>query len=427
MKKVLIIADLHHASPRIPSLCKFFPELDWEPIVLTGHPVESVDQTFRTIITPFPDRIMEWKKRLRMDPQEGVRKQLGIPFNTRYRRKALSTIAVHSVKGFITYPDAHYKWKRYALRAANQLLKKESVNAIISSSSPVTSHMIARAISTKWRLPWIADLRDLWTQNHNYHYGPIRRFFEQHLELCTLKTAQAMVTVSPLWAEDLRKLHKRDEVHSITNGFDPELLQEDKNNLTSKFSITYTGPVYTGKHDTDQFLSTLKYLLDRKVLNRKDLEIRFYGHQNELLQNQIDQYMLNDVVKQFGLIPRKEAVEKQRESQLLLLFYWNDSGVKGWYPLKVFEYLASGRPMIVTGGTGGDVVEKLVNQTGGGIYCRSRMEMVQTLSKFYLEYKEKGAVANSAMRKDQIDRYNYKNAAKSFAAILNTAVADKEG
>jgi Icc-related predicted phosphoesterase len=35
--KVLIIADLYHASPRIPSLVKYFPEFNWEPIIITGH------------------------------------------------------------------------------------------------------------------------------------------------------------------------------------------------------------------------------------------------------------------------------------------------------------------------------------------------------------------------------------------------------
>jgi len=36
----------------------------------------------------------------------------------------------------------------------------------ISSSPPVSTHLIASQLSKEQPIPWIADLRDLWTQNH---------------------------------------------------------------------------------------------------------------------------------------------------------------------------------------------------------------------------------------------------------------------
>ena len=422
MRKVLIIADLYHASPRIPSLSKYFPEFNWEPIVLTGHPPEAEDQKFRVIQTPFPDSIIEWKKRLRLHPLEGFQKQIGIPLSIRQSKWSLSTMLVNLLRGIIAYPDEHKKWKLFALKCANELHEKEKIDAIISSSSPVTSHLIANELRNKWRIPWIADLRDLWTQNHNYRYGSLRRFVEQRLELRTLKAADAVVTVSPLWAEDVRKLHKEKIVYSITNGFDPDLLRTRQNNLTSKFSITYTGPIYTGKHNTGEFLSALKDLVENKVLNPNDVEVRFYGLPDEFLTKEIDQYQLTDIVMQYGLVPRKISVEKQRESQLLLLLYWNDPNVKGWYPLMVFEYLASQRPILVTGGSGGDVVEELMNQTKAGAYCRNRMEIREYISRCYFEYKESGRVSNCNLAVDEIDKYNYKNAAKKFTEILDNLI-----
>lgn len=422
MRKVLIIADLYHASPRIPSLSKYFPEFNWEPIVLTGHPPEAEDQKFKVIQTPFPDSIIEWKKKLRLHPHDGFQKQIGIPLSIRQSKWSLSTMLVNLMRGVIAYPDAHKKWKQFALECANELLEKEKIDAIISSSSPVTSHLIASELRNKWRIPWIADLRDLWTQNHNYHYGPIRKFVEKRLELSTLKTADAIVTVSPLWAADLNMLHKGKIVYSITNGFEPDLLRTRQNNLTSKFSITYTGPIYTGKHNTGEFLSALKDLVENKVINLNDVEVRFYGPPDELLAKEIEQYQLTDIVTQYGLVPRKISVEKQRESQLLLLLYWNSPKVKGWYPLKVFEYLASQRPILVTGGPGGDVVEKLMNKTKAGVYCRNILEIKERLSQYYLEYKEKGRISNSSIEVDEINKYNYKNAAKKFTEILDNLI-----
>jgi hypothetical protein len=418
MRKILIIADLYHGSPRIPSLSKYLPEFNWEPVVISGHSPESEDEIYRVIQTPFPDNIIEWKKRLFLHPHEGFQKQMRIPLDIREKNRSFTTLLTNLFSSMITYPDYNKNWRNFAFKAANEICKSEKIDAIMSSSSPVTSHLVARDISNKWQIPWIADLRDLWSQNHNYRYGLIRRYFDRRLEIKTLKTANALVTVTPMWAEDLKNLHNR-SVFSITNGFDPALYNSKQTNLTPKFSITYTGPIYTSKHNTGDFLRALKELIDSKVILSNDLEVKIYGPINELLSQEIKQYHLYDVVKQYGVVPRKESIEKQKESQLLLLFYWNDSNVKGWYPLKMFEYLASKRPILVTGGSGGDGVEKLLRQTKAGVYCNNITDIKKHLTHFYIEYKKEGKINNSFVDDDEINKYSYRNGAKMFAEILD--------
>ena len=46
MSKVLIIADLFHASPRIPGLVKYLPEFGWQPIILTTPIGEDPESRF---------------------------------------------------------------------------------------------------------------------------------------------------------------------------------------------------------------------------------------------------------------------------------------------------------------------------------------------------------------------------------------------
>ena len=46
MKKVLVIANLFHASPRIPGLVKYLPEFGWQPIILTTHIGENLESRF---------------------------------------------------------------------------------------------------------------------------------------------------------------------------------------------------------------------------------------------------------------------------------------------------------------------------------------------------------------------------------------------
>ena len=100
------------------------------------------------------------------------------------------------------------KLETFRSQAAREILRKENIAAVISSSPPVTSHLIGGELKAEHEIPWIADIRDLWSQNHNYRYSPLRRALDRRLELKTLSKADALVTVSEPWAEKLRNLHK---------------------------------------------------------------------------------------------------------------------------------------------------------------------------------------------------------------------------
>lgn len=424
MRKVLIIADLFHASPRIPGLVKYLPELGWQATIITGTLPEPLSQEFKVIQTPFPDIVALWKKRLLLKSDRGFQEQIGIPFIIREGKNSFSNKLTTFVRGIIAYPDEHKNWEPFALKAANKLFQKEKIDAIISSSSPVTSHIIAKELKSKYRIPWIADLRDLWTQNHNYHYGWIRKLFEERLELKTLISADALVTVSPPWTKKLRFLHKRNETYTITNGFDPAKVNIPPANLISKFTITYTGQIYTGKQDPSKLLTALKDLISNGTINISNIEVKFYGPENESLGKEIKAYGLSAIVKQYGVIPREISFERQRESHVLLLLNWNDEQGKGWYPLKVFEYLAAQRPILAIGGSGDDVVKKLLDETKAGVYCKDIGDIKSSLRRFYLEYKQEKKVSYRGDIKE-INKYSYREMAKNFAEILNSLENNK--
>ena len=75
--------------------------------------------------------------------------------------------------------------------------------------------------------PWIADFRDLWTQNVDSRPNPVRPF-ERRLERKLLADADALVTVSDDWAAKLKSRYAQVPVHTITNGFDPEDFPEGR-------------------------------------------------------------------------------------------------------------------------------------------------------------------------------------------------------
>jgi glycosyltransferase involved in cell wall biosynthesis len=244
---------------------------------------------------------------------------------------------------------------------------------------------------------------------------------DKRLELKTLLPADALVTVSPLWAEELRALHKREEVYTITNGFDPDKMSKGQINLTSKFTITYTGNIYTEKQDTSKLFAALRDLISDGTIDSKDVEVTFYGPKYEWLASEIEEYGLSNIVKQYGMIPQQSVLEKQRQSQVLLLLNWEDEDEKGVYPLKVFEYLAVQRPILATGGAGEDVIKELLDETKAGVYAKDVEDTKDILGELYLEYKSKGEISSKG-NIEKINKYSYREMAKKFAEVLELSI-----
>lgn len=409
---------MFYASPRIPGLAKYLPEFGWQPIILTVPLGKDPDSRFGP-----PN---DFRRKNQVIETYGYTSGKALGLGARKRLgcvKPLLRFLYRRYSEIAHYPDKEKGWIPFAVNAGDELLKNEEVDAMISSYSPATCHLITRKLKEKHKIPWVADFRDLWTQNHNYPYTPIRKVFERRLELKTLSTADALVTTSTFWAEKLKMMHKK-ETYTITNGFDPEIMQKGRVDLTKNFTITYTGQIYTEKQDPSKLLAALKALICDGTVDPKELEVRFYGPENELLKRETERYELLDIIKQYGIIPRETSFEKQRESQVLLLLNWDDPNEKGVYTGKVFEYLASQRPILVTGGFGNDVVKELLDETKSGIYCSTVEETKNAIKNLYLEYKLKGKVTSHGVV-EKIYKYSYREMARKFAEILDNLTERK--
>jgi glycosyltransferase involved in cell wall biosynthesis len=411
MKKVLIIANLFYASPRIPGLAKYLPEFGWQSVILTTPLGENPDSHFGP-----PNDLKNTHKVIET-----------YDYSSPYGKKHLASKRYSKIRPFlkslykyyreiIQYPDAEKGWRPFAVKVGEELLQKEHMDLILSSSSPVTAHAIAKELQQRHRIPWVADFRDLWTQNHNYPYSPTRRIFERRLELKTMATADALVTVSEDWAKRLGTLHNK-RAYSITNGFDPEKISAETADLTSKFTITYTGQIYT-KQDESKFLIALTELMSEGVIEPRDVEVRFFGPEDTTLEKRIRETQLSDIVKQYGIVAREMTFEKQRESQLLLLFKWEDPRERGWHSGKIFEYLAARRPILATGGTD-DVITELLKETKAGIDAQRVEDVKNALQKSYAEYKQIGKVGYHG-NMEEINKYSYREMARRFVEIFNT-------
>ena len=107
-------------------------------------------------------------------------------------------------------------------------------------------------------------------------------------------------------------------------------------------------------------------------------------------------------------------MQKQAESHALLLLNWEDESEKSVCPSKFFEYLASNRPILATGGTHGDEIENIMEKTKSGFYACTPEEIKVALLWLYNQHSmELNSVAS------EVDKYSFRNMAKQFAEIFN--------
>jgi hypothetical protein len=426
MNKVLIITYHFPPRPTVASLrplglAKYLPEFGWKAVILTAALPGRPDPQFEVVETPRRDSsAIGWGSRLfQLDPEQALmaqtaqlKKKLGI----KSERSPLDLLLT-AIGEVTAYPDPQKGWRHFAVQAGEDILRQQNIKAIISTSPPVTTHIIAKRLKDEFKIPWVADFRDLWTQNYYYPYSPLRKRVERKLELKTLAAADALVTISQPAADDLRSLHKQKPVHSIPNGFDPAEVNTIPGNLTDKFTITYTGNLYPGKQSPEPLFAALHDLITDGSVDASDIEVRFYGPEAGWIDKQAERYGLTDMVKQFGMVPREIALNKQRESQLLLLLKWNDPKQRGAYLAKIFEYLAARRPILAVGGFP-DVVSELLNETKAGISAQAKEDVKAPLLRLYQEYKSAGTISYSG-DEAETSKYSHREMAKKFASVLD--------
>lgn len=425
MKTILVIGHLWPYSPRgskrVFGLLKYLPEFGWGPIVISGKLNADPEPGFRVIQTPAPHRIEEIKRRIGLDPHKGIQEQLGIPSEIINRERSVTSRLAKAVEAAITYPDSEAGWKRWALKAVEEILGAERADCMLSVW-PIPAHLIAADVKKKHRIPWFADFPDLWSRTYAYRYGPIRRWFDGRLEKRILRGADGLTTSSGPLTEELKRLHGRADVRTIVMGYDPERVNDPPAPVTDTFSITYTGIFYGVERNPSKFLAGLREFLNRDSVDRSRVKVRFFGPRAVAVQQDIERAGLSAVVRQFGIIPWDECLARQRESQILLHLNWENPKEKGAYSGKITEYLAARRPVLSVGGSGGDVIEDLFHETKCGAYCVTPEQVADALSDYYRQFEKDGTVAFRGDL-DRIEGYSYRKMAREFASLFSAACA----
>lgn len=412
MPRVLIVAyafppDLATGARRPWGLYRHLGEYGWDPALITASAGERLPNVHRIPHQRFAER---------------VRSLLGLRPDARGAIANAMRRARQGVSLFAANPEDESSWRRPAFAAALERLDGEAFDAILSTSPPVTAHLVARDLKRRTGLPWIADFRDLWADNYSYPWSEFRRSLDRLVERRVLRDADALVTVSEPLARTLGTRHPN-QAGSIPNGFAPEDMAEPDLPLSDRFSITYTGTLYPGKRDPRPLFRALATLIDRRVLDPGKLELRFYGRnvdQPSLLADVTAQGLRSSLVVG-GLLPRAEMLQRQRESQILLALDWTDEREPGVTTGKIFEYLAAGRPILGVGPSG-SVADLLLRETSAGRQCSTEGQTEDFLLESYRDFERTGRVPYRGNAR-VIRRHDHIAMSRQFAELLTRTSA----
>jgi glycosyltransferase involved in cell wall biosynthesis len=267
------------------------------------------------------------------------------------------------VRRWIYRPDPQIGWYPFAVRSVRRALQDGKFDAILSSSLPITSHVVACRVHQEFGVPWVAEFRDLWTDLSRYD-SRRRQRLDEATERELLGTATDVVTVSEGYAKLLLERGAR-RVSVITNGFDPVDFRGTPK--SGRPLATYVGTYYPDRQDLRTALQALGDLIQSGLLS--GLGIRFVGDFPESLRETLVQAGLSNSVECTGFVPHREALGYIEDSTLLLLAgpvsgAFPGSKVRGNIASKVFEYLGSRRPILYVGEADSEV-ESIIRRFPG--------------------------------------------------------------
>ena len=434
MKRVLIITYYWPPSggsgvQRWLKMSKYLPENGWQPVIYTAkdaeYPVE--DTSLEQDVAPEAEVI----RRPIVEPYSFYKKFLGIKKGEKVKAGFINEGAKKSgwkenlsvwLRGNLFIPDARCWWVKPSVRFLKKYLKEHPVDAIISTGPPHSMHLIAMALHKKLNIPWVADFRDPWTDIDFYKDLKLTRCADRkhhRLEHQVLTEATKVVTIGWDCAKGLES-HGAKDVAVITNGYDfvetchgASLQENEQNHATLPFTMSHIG-IIGANRNSESFWQAVSEIVE--TFPETSLRIRLIGQIDNSVIESIKSHNIEKYVEIIPYIPHNQVIEKQQKSDVLLLFVNNTPNAKGILTGKLFEYMASGRPILSIGPEDGDSAY-ILNETKTGVTIgfEDKEKMKTVIQDIYNKHLENKLIVNESKG---IEKYSRKALAGEFVKLL---------
>ena len=434
MKRVLIIS--YYWPPtggsgvqRWVKFAKYLPAEGWQPVIYTPENPEqlAVDASLEAEVPAEAEvirrRIVEpyemYKKLLRKSGHSKEAVEVN-PVNA--QNKSFMQKVAMWIRGNFFRPDPRCLWIRPSVRFLKKYLKEHPVDLIVSTGPPQSMHLIARKLAKKTGLPWIADFRDPWTKIFYFKHLSMTRCTEKwhhKMEKKVLDDATRVVAVSPLVQQDFQAITLT-PVELITNGFDEcdfaaEKSAEAAGGPGREFVITHTG-LFAADGNPTVLWDVLAEKCSKDADFKKLLKIKLIGKTDEQILKAIEDAGLSLNLEDMGYQPHAAAVDQQRKASLLILPLRKEPEYKAVLPGKLFEYLASWRPVLGIGQTDG-AMSMILNNTKTGLVLN--WDDSKSIGKFIDICWEKHKAGSLMVEDADISQFTRRNLTRRMAQLFD--------
>ena len=315
-------------------------------------------------------------------------------------------------------PDARKFWIIPSVKFLSNYLKNNKIDAIITTGPPHSMHLVGLALRDKFKIKWISDFRDPWTEIDYFQQLPLtKKANKKHhqLEQEVLEKSDMVIVVGETMKKKFLKHNHNIEV--LTNGFDSY-----ENSLTieldSNFSITHVGLMNADRNPT--ILWEVLYEISSENIDFKNnLRIKFIGKIDDTVIQDIQVFNPKNIVK-IPYLDHDEVRKYQASSQVLLLSINHVPSAKGIITGKIFEYLQAKRPILGIGPEDGDAAAILKKTNAGNIVgFNNKVELKAAVLKLYKDFKEEKLFVKSI----NIEQFHRKNITRQLAQVIKKVVS----
>ena len=376
LKKVLIIT--YYWPPaggpgvqRWLKFVKYLPDFGIEPVVYipTNPSYPIIDNSLRTdvsdeltIISQPIQEPYKFAKFLSKNKTNTISKGL-IPD---VKRQSVTDKILLLIRGNFFIPDSRKNWVKPSVKYLSNYINTFNIDTIITTGPPHSLHLIGLNLKRQLGVKWLADFRDPWT-TIGYHKAlkltEASKQKHHKLENEVLTAADHIIVTSTSTKLEFQN-KTRTPITVITNGYDVENNQTAA--LDKKFTFAHIGSLLS-KRNPELLWKAIQDLIAENDSFKKHFQLKLVGAVSDVVLNTIKSYNLTDYLYEVGYVSHIESVSIQKKSQVLLLIEIDSEDTKCIIPGKLFEYMASNRPILAIGPKQSDV-EVILNETNTGEY-----------------------------------------------------------
>lgn len=319
-------------------------------VIRSGEILQFIDENFnceqygvRVISYLGADSEAELFKRGELSDKHTIGNKSRISFLPVKIRRKISKI-YHSVFRVFEYKKEEKQAFNYlrSIEATLNTLKDEKFDIVLSTYGRLDNVFAGKAASDILNCPWVLDLRDRIAHDKGLIVGSMQRKTEE--KYCSL--ADACVTVSKSYYEDIKSKYKDARPNLIYNGYEKRDEQRTVSGKNKRLVFCYTGSMYTGALNVDKLFKALSVLSARNEIDLNDIEFFYAGKEFEYILNQAEKHNVQSIMKDLGYLNREKIFNLQSNSDIYVVAARNIKHHFDEIPGKIYEGIRANRPIL---------------------------------------------------------------------------------